>query len=482
MSLDEARRRVREAGGEELCERLVHLDEMRSRRETKAMRPLLTRPDRGSKPDYDVVIAGGGLWLLIAPLLAERGLSVAVLDRARIGRAHREWNCSAKELLPLSTSGLLSEAEVAELVVARYDYGVCRFHGGGSHRVTNVLDHAIDAGRLLERVREQAEARGVALFDGHEVTSHAEGPGSVSLATRTGSDSPTRTLSARLFVDARGASSPLATADLVCPTVGGVLSGLEEGPGDDQMLPNVGEILATTEGVDDGRQHIWEAFPGRPGETTIYLFYYALDTTKGASLLSLYGRFFEQMPKYKRGAFELIRPTFGFIPGYSRLGPPPAAPGRRVVLVGDSAARHSPLTFCGFGNALRSFQRVADAIAIAASASSGDVPADIFPDAPIHAGTGGLTRLMALPPENKARAGELNALLDTAFETLFEMGDASYGALLRDEMSAQDFVRFLRLVSAKRPQVWREALAGLRLFGLGRWGIGIARELFRAAS
>lgn len=477
ISEGEARRRVREAGGEELCERLEHLDRVRAEREAKRPLEELTRPDRGARADYDVVIAGGGLWLLLAPLLASRGLRVAVLDRARIGRAHREWNCSAKELEPLVSSGLFTKEEVSSLVVARYRHGVCRWHGGGTYPVKNVLDHAVDAGRLLEAVRARAEARGVELFDEHEVKAHAEGPGSVSLATSTGD-----TLSARIFVDARGASSPLASADLVCPTVGGVLRGLEEGEGDDRILPDVGEILATTEGVEEGRQHIWEAFPGRPGEVTVYLFFYALASTKGASLLSLYARFFERMPLYKRGAFELVRPTFGFIPGWSRLGAAPSPQSPRVVLVGDAAARHSPLTFCGFGNALRSFTAAADVIARAAEASFVNVPAEVLPDAPIHIGTGGLTRLMASPPADPARAGELNALLDTAFATLFEMGDASYGALLRDEMSARDFVRFLRLVAAKRPQVWREALSSLRLFGLGRWGIGIARELFRAAS
>jgi len=477
-AIEEARRRVREAGGEELCERLEHLDAMRRAKEQGQPMLPVARPDRGVQPDYDVAIAGGGLWLLLAPLLAERGLKVAVLDRATIGRAHREWNCSAKELGPLQTSGLFTEQEVDSLIVARYREGVCRWHGGGSYPVKNVLDHAIDAGKLLAGVRARCEARGVDLYDGRGVVAHAEGPGSVALATTSGHDKPT-TLTARLFVDARGASSPLATADLVCPTVGGVLRGLEEGEGDERIQPDVGEVLATTEDVDEGRQHIWEAFPGRPGEVTVYLFYYALANEKGASLLSLYARFFERMPKYKRGSFELIRPTFGYIPGWSRLGRGPTPKGERVVLVGDAAARHSPLTFCGFGNALRSFAGAAEVIARAAS---GDTSAarGAMADAPIHVGTGALTWLMATPPKGAERAGDLNALLDTAFATLHEMGDEAYGALLRDEMKAHDFVRFLRTVAAKRPRVWRDALGSLRLTGLGLWGFGIARELLRA--
>src|SRR4051812_28298278 len=91
----EARSRVREAGGDELCERLEHLDATRGaprRAPALGAEPALRSPDRGARPDFDAVIAGGGLSLLLAPLLAARGLRVAVFDRATVGAAHREWN------------------------------------------------------------------------------------------------------------------------------------------------------------------------------------------------------------------------------------------------------------------------------------------------------------------------------------------------------------------------------------------------------
>ena len=67
-ALDLARGRVREAGGDELAERLAHLDAARGER--RAERPPIA-PDRGATADFDVAIAGGGLSLLLAPLLAE---------------------------------------------------------------------------------------------------------------------------------------------------------------------------------------------------------------------------------------------------------------------------------------------------------------------------------------------------------------------------------------------------------------------------
>ena len=359
-----------------------------------------------------------------------------------------------------------------------------------------VLDCAVDAPRLAREVRLRAEARGVRFIDGHSVVAHRAGPCGVRLWLEPRDGGAVRELSARLMVDARGASSPYAAAaDLVCPTVGGVLGGLDEGSAPDQIDPTVGQILATVEhavrvpasdpSAAPGaramqRQHIWEAFPGHPGETTVYLFYYAPSAAVApGALLSLYARFFEQLPRYKRGAAKLLRPTFGYIPGWSRLttGPAPLEP--RVMLVGDAAARHSPLTFCGFGSMLRSFRGAAQRIveALARDDRSGAPIAPAVLDAPIHAGTGALARMMASPPPGAA----LNALLDAAFGSLAEMGDAAYGALLRDEMSAAEFVSFLHRTSMRRPRVYADVFRTLGVGAVGRWGVGLVGQLLSAA-
>jgi lycopene cyclase CruA len=497
INVAEARSRVRAAGGDELCERLEHLDAIRRERlrsstqHNNGSRIALQAPDRGVRTDFDVVIAGGGLSLLLAPLLADRGLSVAVFDRATVGAAHREWNAGTAELRALAASGLFTPAEIDALIVARYACGVCRWHGGGAYPVTGVLDHAFDAGRLLAEARARSARRGVAILDGHTLLGHAEGSSAVTLAFSAScgaSASGSSELSsagrveiiARLLVDARGASSPHATADLLCPTVGGVISGLEEGEGDDRVQPDVGEILATTEGVENGVQHIWEAFPGRPGEVTVYLFYYArAEEVRGGALLDLYARFFERLPAYKRGQARLVRPTFGYIPGWSRLGRAPSSPGPRVALVGDAAARHSPLTFCGFGATVRSLNATADAIAGQVARRDALPRGGVVSDAPIHAGTGALAMLMATPPTAPARKGELNDLLDVAFRVLHGMGNDAYAALLRDEMSPADFIRFLRATAALRPRVYRDVLMRIGPAEIGRWGLGIARELWR---
>lgn len=472
-ALDNARARVRDAAGAELVERLEHLDATRARRPADDDAP--SAPDAPASFDCDVALVGAGLSILYAVTLARRGLSVTVFERSRAGAAHREWNASGRELRRLIDAGVADARDLDAMTVARYDRGICRWHGGGTYPVREVLDHAVDAGALLSLARARAEALGVRFVDGVTATGLAHGPSGVSIRLRD-KDNARTDVTARVMVDARGASSPYATADLLCPTVGGVLTGLEAGQAPDQMDPRVGDILVTTEGVEDGRQHIWEGFPGRPGETTVYTFFYDRAERVGDhALLRLYARFFAQLPRYKRGDATLVRPTFGYIPGWSRLTPAPRAPSPRVVLVGDAAARHSPLTYCGFGATLRSLAPATERIA---RLVRDGVPAGVaVDDAPVHAGTGALAHMIASPPKDPRRAGELNALLDAAFNTLHEMGQDAYAALLRDEMSAKDLVRFLHRTSLRFPSVYPSVVRVLGVGGVSRWGAGIARGL-----
>ena len=470
---------VRERAGGELVERIEHLDTTRSKR---AVDRELPPPDLGARIEADVVVAGGGLSLLVAAELARLGASVVVVERSRAGVAHREWNASDEELVPLVASGIVTASELQELVVGRYREGICAFHGGAPRRVRGVLDRAVDAGPLLARVRGVAERRGVRFVDGASVDAVGVGEDCVRVGwgkvARGGAEEGDERaeLVARVLVDARGASSPHASADLVCPTVGGVLRGLAQGSGPREVDPAVGDILVTTEDVapDSGLQHVWEGFPGRAGEATVYLFYYARAAdAPGSALATLYARFFDTLASYKEGDASMVRPTFGYIPGWSRLSPAPRAPSPRIVLVGDAAARHSPLTFCGFGSMLRSFRPVA--LSIAMDLDRGRAPArDVVPEDAVHMWTGALATVMA----SGALAGpKLNGLLDAAFGVLEEMGNDDFESLLKDRMSGRRFTEFLRLTGARHPIVYREVLRALGPMAAARWGVRLAREV-----
>ena len=457
----------------------------------RAKRAVGARLRAGATPDahYDVLIAGGGLSLLLAPLLARAGLRVAVLDRARVGSSHREWNASAGELEALVRAGLFTHAELQTLVLARYREGTCRWYGHGATALRGVLDCAVDATALLASVRGKAVHADVALHDGVQVGEVQPGAECVRVAVRasdamrgagpaTGDDEHDVELSASVFVDARGVHSPYARADLACPTVGGVFSGLEMGDARDQYRADVGEILATTEDVEDGRQHLWEAFPGRDGEVTVYLFAYVEQKALGERpLANLYERFWRTLPRFKRGTPRLLRPTYGIIPGWSRLRAGARSPHRRVLLVGDAAARHSPLTYCGFGAMLRSLPVAYRAVQQVLRQPLGR-PIEAVDDAPVHSATGVLATLMANPP---APAAALNAILATSFATLAAMGNERYAAMLQDRLPAAEVARFLWRVSRQHPSVWRHVI---RTVGPPRalaWSSRLAWQTARAA-
>jgi len=464
--------RLRERAGVELVERIEHLDAARTHRRRDRALPV---PDRDATIDVDVVVAGGGLSLLVAAELARLGVRVLVVDRARAGVAHREWNASEDELSPLVTAGIVTPSQLEELVVAKYREGLCAFHGGTPRRVRGVLDHAVDAGPLLERVRSVAEQRGVKFVDGASVDAVGTGADAVRVGFSDARGATSEAL-ARVMVDARGASSPYATADLVCPTVGGVVRGLKRGTGPREVDSTVGDILVTTEDVDpaSGLQYVWEGFPGREGETTVYLFYYAnAARAPNGALAGLYARFFDTLATYKEGEPELVRPTFGYIPGWSRLSPAPRGPSPRVVLVGDAAARHSPLTFCGYGSMLRAFQPASREIATAIEGRR--APArDVVPEDEVHSWTGALARVMASGALSGAR---LNALLDAAFGSLEAMGNGDFAALLKDRMGGPRFTEFLRQTGARHPVVYRDVLRALGPISAARWGVRLAREV-----
>jgi lycopene cyclase CruA len=197
--------------------------------------------------------------------------------------------------------------------------------------------------------------------------------------------------------------------------------------------------------------------------------------------MGLYERFFETLPRYKRGG-RLVRPTYGYIPAYTRLRPMPASPRDRVLLVGDAAARHSPLTFCGFGAMLRSFMPVSDALIACLDEErlSRRALEACWTEPPALRVMGGLTLMMAERPSHTRDPHDVNALLDAAFATLHERGQDTYAAFVRDEIGFADFVSFMTATAKKRPTIYDEVFAHLTKPELARWtmrlgGLGLRR-------
>jgi lycopene cyclase CruA len=215
------------------------------------------------------------------------------------------------------------------------------------------------------------------------------------------SDRP-ETYRARLLLDGMGSTSPLALLRHagrpfagVCPTVGTVARGFEAGSERQQVDPTLGDILISVADTQDGKQMIWEGFPGRGDELTVYLFYYAALRKAGRaraflpasasghaprgplgngkhnghaagvvgqprySLLALFEQYFALLPSYKRPGpdFAHVKPVYGYIPGRHSVHMQEAPLLTGVLPVGDAAAQQSPLTFCGFGSHIRNLRR-----------------------------------------------------------------------------------------------------------------------------
>jgi lycopene cyclase CruA len=121
---------------------------------------------------------------------------------------------------------------------------------------------------------------------------------------------------------------------------------------------------------------MWEGFPGRGDELTVYLFYYdTLTRGQGSGvaalgpipdprsltpgLMQLFEDYFALLPTYKQPGpgFRHLKPVYGYIPSRHSVRRQEAPLLRGVLPIGDSAAQQSPLTFCGFGSHVRNLER-----------------------------------------------------------------------------------------------------------------------------
>jgi lycopene cyclase CruA len=323
----------------------------------------------------------------------------------------------------------------------------------------------------------RAESLGVVFHDGHTLMGHATGERSIALRFIVPAAGPRARWSARLMIDARGAASPSATADLVCPTVGGVLTGLAQGGGPRRDRPRGGG----DPGDHGGRGGPPAAHLGglsRAARRDHRLPLLLRPRERGGRRLAgdFYARFFATLPRYKRGECELERPTFGYIPGWSRLSPAPRPPSPRIVLVGDAAARQSPLTYCGFGATLRSVNRRAPH----RRARRGSDAAGLDPvvhDTPCTRGPGALAHMIASPPTDPAQAGRSTGC-STRPSPRSRDGRRGLRRLLRDEMSGArtSCASSLDLAAAPGGVPWVFRVLGAA--GVGRWGAGVLRALW----
>lgn len=340
---------------------------------------IFRQPQRQSSapPEYDLIYVGGALGVIHAAVMAQRGYRVLLMERLPFGRMNREWNISRAEFQSLIDLGLFTPEEFESIIAREYRDGFHKFFDANNppqckakilHTPT-VLNIAIEADKLLQLCGEKLVAAGGKIWDKTEFERADIAPDRVTVTAKDLPSQTQRQASARLLLDAMGTASPIAwqlngsrAFDSVCPTVGAVISdGFEPQVWDSQY----GDVLNSHGDISKGRQLIWELFPARDKELTIYLFHYHhIHPDNPGSLLEMYEDFFTILPEYRRCDMDKLtwkKATFGYIPGhFSNSSRDRQVAFDRLIAIGDAAALQSPLVFTGFGSLVRNMARLTD--------------------------------------------------------------------------------------------------------------------------
>ena len=335
-----------------------------------------------ASPQYDLIYIGGALGSIHAAVMAKLGYKVLLVERLPFGKMNREWNISRDEIQSLINLGLLTNAELAEIISREYKDGFNKFFDGNNpsnlkssvlHTPT-VLNIALDSERLLALCGQKLQAAGGDIWDETEFSQVNISPTQVTINVKHLPTGNEQQVSGRLLIDAMGTASPIAwqlnggrAFDSVCPTVGAVIEkGFEPGVWDSEY----GDVLYSHGDISRGRQLIWELFPGVGEELTIYLFHYhEVNEQNPGSLLEMYEDFFTILPEYRRCDLDKLvwrKPTFGYIPGhFSTDSSDRTIAVDRLIAIGDAASLQSPLVFTGFGSLVRNLDRLTTLLNIA---------------------------------------------------------------------------------------------------------------------
>jgi lycopene cyclase CruA len=463
--------------------------------------------------EFEIIYAGGTIGLLHAAVLAARfKRRVLLFDTEAAGRAtNRAWNISSEELGEFERAGLFTKEEIEGAIVNRYRAAFVKFHDAASRVKTpplwmeNVLDVAVDADKLLALAAAKIRARrdeGCALLEGmrfvrayveaDRVSVEMEDARAVQSNSSSSSGRGRHLFAARLFVDAEGMHSPVArqfnegrALTHVAPSVGTVARGFARGEGADRVDFNVGEILVSTQDARDHRQLIWEGFAGaraRDEYATRLFFYDAVDSPADKSLLALFERYFEELPRYKRAGaqWRVERPLFGYAPGVHPRGW--KARGQtatdRVMLVGEATGASSPLTFSGFGSCVRHLRRLTHLTDLALAADLLDARAlsEINAPAPRVAQMSGFAEF--LRPAPQSQPANVNETLNAVMAALHDLDVRVRRELFQDRMSFSALKSLLGRTAKLYPRIFQRVREHLGARGTFWWLAGIAEAAF----
>ncbi|WP_017318416.1 FAD-dependent oxidoreductase [Mastigocladopsis repens] len=373
--------------------------------------------------DWDVVICGGTLGILIGCALALKGARVALIERRILRGREQEWNISRKELQVFLELNLLTAEELEQAIPTQYNPARVSFFGGTEVWVSDVLNIGVDPIYLLETLKQRFMTSGGKLFENTPFTEAVVHPDGVIVNNQ---------FKSRLLIDAMGHLSPIIQQarqgqkpDALCLVVGTCAQGFEEN--------HTGDLLLSFTPVQNQCQYFWEAFPARDGRTT-YLFTYMDTAPQRLRLEALFEEYLRLMPKYQGVELSQLtfkRALFGFFPSYRH---PLKTPWSRILPVGDSSGSQSPLSFGGFGAMVRHLQRLTLGVheALQTDQLSAKALALLQPYQPSLAATWLFQRAMSVGINQKIDPDQINQLLSAVFQQMQQLGEPVLKPFLQD--------------------------------------------------
>ncbi|AGF53056.1 sll0659 [Synechocystis sp. PCC 6803] len=384
--------------------------------------------------DFDAVICGGTLGILLAASLQIRGWQVVVIERGKLQGRAQEWNISRQELQTFVELELLTSEELETAIASEYNPGRIAFHGGQEFWIKNVLNVGIDPIYLLEKLKQKFLQAGGKLLEHsafQKAIIHSDG---VAISYQhDGENQVERKLTSRLLIDAMGHGSPLVNQarqgeipDGVCLVVGSCAQGYSDN--------ETGDLIATTTGITNHCQYFWEAFPARDGRTT-YLFTYVDVHPERISLEFFFQEYFRLLPEYQKINLDQLqwqRFLSGFFPAYKSS--PLHFSWGRVLAVGDSAGSQSPVSFGGFGAMVRHLKRLTNAIgeALAGDYLAAEDLALLQPYQPNIGVTWLFQQTMGVKVGQTADPEQINRLMNAVFAVMDRQGQEVMEPFLQD--------------------------------------------------
>jgi lycopene cyclase CruP len=414
--------------------------------------------------DWDVVICGGTLGILLGAALAQQAWRVALIERGSLRGRDQEWNISRRELQVFVELGLLTAEELEQAIATEYNPARLAFHQGIELWVESVLNIGVDPVFLLETLKTKFLAAGGYLLEHtafKEATVHPDG-------VRVETDR--LSLKTRLLLDAMGHFSPISrqarqgkSPDAVCLVVGTCAQGFPAN--------QTGDLFVSFTPIQNQCQYFWEAFPARDGRTT-YLFTYLDAHPDRPSLETLFEDYFQLLPRYQGVDLDQLRfqrALFGFFPCYRQSPLQPTW--SRILPIGDSSGSQSPLSFGGFGAMVRHLKRLTTGIDAALRTDSLDRNGLkwLQPYQPNLAVTWLFQKSMSVGIDQTIPPDQINRLLSDVFQEMEKLGDDVLKPFLQDVIQFPALLQTLAQVSLAHPALGLKVIPQVGLSTLATW-------------